>query len=79
MIDFKASFDKIAEIMAEKAADKDTPFAEITDAFKAMTAYYALLLKHKAKSGDDDSDDGFDFANGIGGEHESGVPGRRSS
>ena len=79
MIDFKDSFDKIAKIMADKATEKDTPFAEITDAFKAMTAYYALLLKHKGKTSDDDAD-GFDFANGIGEEHgESGVPGRRSS
>lgn len=79
MTDFKASFDRMAQIMAQKATLETTPFAEITEAFKVMTAYYALTLKHKTPLGDDDG--GFDFANGI--EHEetngSSVPGRRSS
>lgn len=77
MTDFTKSFDKIAKQIADKAAHKDTPFAEIIEAFKVMTAYYALLLKHKAKSPDDNSD-GFDFANGIEDDH-GGIPGRRSS
>ena len=80
MTDFRTSFDKMAEIMANKATQPDTPFAEITEAFKVMTAYYALTLKHKTAGSDDDGT-GFDFANGI--EHEdlngSGLSGRRSS
>ncbi len=79
MTDFRTSFDKMAAIMADKATQKDTPFAEITEAFKVMTAYYALTLKHK--TGPDESGDGFDFANGI--EHEDGngarLPSRRNS
>lgn len=77
MTDFSKSFDKIAKQIADKAAHKDTPFAEIIEAFKVMTAYYALLLKHKGKPSEDDSA-GFDFANGIEDEH-GGIPGRRSS
>ncbi len=63
MTDFRTSFDKMAEIMANKATQPDTPFAEITEAFKVMTAYYALTLKHKTGSPDDG--EGFDFASGI--------------
>ena len=63
MTDFRKSFDKMAKIMAEKATKDTTPFAEITEAFKVMTAYYALTLKHKDASTADDG--GFDFANGI--------------
>lgn len=79
MTDFRQSFDKIAKIIADKASQKDTPFAEITEAFKVMTAYYALTLKHKASP--DDADGGFDFANGIEREESNGsrVSGRRSS
>ena len=77
MTDFRTSFDKMAEIMANKATQPDTPFAEITEAFKVMTAYYALTLKHKTDVPDDE--DGFDFANGIEGSNGAGVSGRRSS
>ncbi len=77
--DFRTSFDKMAEIMANKATQPDTPFAEITEAFKVMTSYYALTLKHKTSAPDDG--DGFDFANGIKYEEGNGarVSGRRSS
>lgn len=71
MSDFDESFAAIAKIMKDKASDKDTPFAEITDAFKALTAYYALVLKHR-KGGTKD-DDGFDFASGLGTEDEHGT------
>ena len=81
MTDFKKNFDKVAKNIADKAANKDTPFAEVIDAFKAMTAYYALQLKHKDAPDEDTS--GFDFANGIGAEqeHDDGraVSRRRSS
>ncbi len=77
MTDFLVSFAKMAEIMVNKATQPDTPFAEITEAFKVMTAYYALTLKHKDIATDDDG--GFDFANGIEDGNGSRVPGRRSS
>lgn len=77
MTDFRESFDKMAAIIADKATQKDTPFAEITEAFKVMTAYYALTLKHKDAPPDDGG--GFDFANGIGETDGSRLPGRRSS
>ena len=75
--DFRTSFDKMAEIMANKATQPDTPFAEITEAFKVMTAYYALTLKHREALPDDA--DGFDFTKDIEETNGSRVPGRRSS
>lgn len=83
MTDFKKSFDKIAENIATKAALETTPFAEVIDAFKAMTTLYALQLKHKDAPDDDDTG-GFDFSNGIHAEDNNGrtksrVRDRRSS
>lgn len=79
MTDFETHFAKVAKLIADKASHEDTPFAEVIDAFKAMTAYYALVLK---KKGGDNGEphDGFDFANGIEDTKDGrGVSGRRSS
>lgn len=71
MTDFKKSFDRIAENIATKAALETTSFAEVIDAFKAMTALYALQLKHK--DAPDDADEGeFSFSNGIHAEDDNG-------
>lgn len=77
MTSFKKSFDEIAKIMLQKAQHPDASLTEVTDAFKAMTTYHALTLKHKIGE-DIPGDDGFDFANGLGDE-DGRVPGRRSS
>ena len=78
MTDFRISFDKMAEIMAQKATHPDTPFAEVTDAFKAMTTYLGLMLKYKEHSAGNGAGD-FDFDTGIGEEDGSRVPSRRGS
>ena len=57
--------DDWAKTLSDKAAQKDTPLQESTDAFKAVTAYYAAQQKRAGKSGDADEPDsgGFNFAN----------------
>ena len=57
--------DEWAEQLSDKAAQKDTPLQESTDAFKAVTAYYAAQQKRARKSGDEDEPEpgGFSFAN----------------
>lgn len=60
--DFDAELAKLAKSIVQKAVLDATPFDERVDAFKALTAYYALRLKHK--TGDDDEPDGgFSFDN----------------
>ena len=76
------SLDNLAKHVSERAAHKDTPFSETLDAFKALTAYYALLLKNKGDSEDAPGvPDAFDFATGIATEAENGgrISRRRSS
>ncbi len=51
---------KVAKHIADKAVNKDTPFAESLDAFKSLTAYYGLLLKNKGASEDDPDAPNFD-------------------
>jgi hypothetical protein len=57
---FKTSIEELAESISKKARDDKTPFAEAVDALKALTALYAIFLKHKGKSEDDS--DGFTMA-----------------
>lgn len=62
----KTDLDKLAASITTAATDKDTPFAERLDAFKALTAYYALLEKHKAKNEDDSDGPSFlDFQSAV--------------
>ena len=44
---FPKALDELAPHVAQKAAHSDTPLQESTDALKALTPYYALLLKQK--------------------------------
>lgn len=60
--DFDAELAKLAKSIVQKAVLDTTPFDESVDAFKALTAYYALRLKHKTAD-DEDSDGGFSFDN----------------
>ena len=69
-----------AGILRKKAEEKNTPLQESIDAFKAVTAYYAVELKQRKKSGDDEEPDdgGFTFGEaGNGGS--SKIPSRRNS
>jgi hypothetical protein len=62
----KADLDKLAGSIANKATDKDTPFAERLDAFKALSAYYGLLLKTRSKSDEDSDEPNFaDFTSAL--------------
>ena len=66
------TMDKWAQDLCKKASEKDTPLPESTDAFKAVTAYYAARQKLAKKTGDDDDDssefrfDQIEVANGGG-------------
>jgi len=56
------TMDKWAQDLCKKASEKDTPLPESTDAFKAVTAYYAARQKLAKKHGEEDDDpDGFRF------------------
>lgn len=71
----KATLDKWASELATKAAQKDTLLQESTDAFKAVTAYYAAQQKIAKKNPDDeDEPGGFSFADEV----VNGSPGQRA-
>ena len=60
----KKTMDTLAEAIAAKASEKDTPLQERIDAFKALTAYYAAQQKRAKKSAEDEPDEGgFSFSN----------------
>lgn len=59
-LDFDEELAKLAKSIVQKAGLDATPLDERVDAFKALTAYYALRLKHK--DGDDEETAGFSFA-----------------
>ena len=60
----KKILDEWAKKLSTKAAEKDTPLQESTDAFKAVTAYYTALGKNAKKHPLDEDDEGaFSFAN----------------
>lgn len=64
-MNLKQSLDEFAKKLITKASEKNTPLAESTDAFKAVTAYYAAQQKGRKKSDDDEPPDtGFSFADG---------------
>lgn len=61
-IDFDKELAKLAKTIVQKATLDATPFDESVDAFKALTTYYALRLKHK--TGEEDADESaFSFGN----------------
>ncbi len=71
----RQSLDKLAKSISETAQQDATDFKDRLDAFKFLTAYYALLMKHAGKGGGDDDDDGFDFTKSLNGEANGAVPG----
>ena len=72
----KKILDDWADTLSTKAAGKGTTIQESTDAFKAVTSYYAATQKRAKKSGDDDEppDGGFTFNDEV----VNGSPGQRA-
>lgn len=63
---FPKALNDLATHVAVKAADADTPLQESTDALKALTPYYALLLKQKMGNTQDDPELSFtDFKKNL--------------
>lgn len=58
--DFEKELLTLVRHVVKKATQDATPFTESVDAFKQLTAYYALRLKHRTGE-DDDTDSGFSF------------------
>ena len=76
----KQTLDSWANKLATKAAQENTPLQESTDAFKAVTAYYAATQKRARKAGEDEDppdSSGFSFAQS--GEVVNGEPGQRKA
>lgn len=62
----KSTLDKWADELSTKATLKTTTIQESTDAFKAVTAYYAAQQKtRKNQPEDDDDSGGFSFADEV--------------
>lgn len=82
-MNLKKIMDTWAESLSNKALEDATSLQESTDAFKAVTAYYAAQQKGRKKSTEDDPDDsgGFSFADegAAHGGNGQKVPARRSS
>ena len=71
----KSTLDKWASELSTKAAQKDTSLQESTDAFKAVTAYYAAQQKLRKNQPEDEADsEGFSFADEV----VNGSPGQRA-
>ncbi len=63
MTDLKTICLDVAQTIADRAKEKDIPFAEATDALKALTALYVATRKHP--DDDEEGDAGFDFSKGV--------------
>ena len=61
-MNLKDILDKFAKRLSDKASEKDTPLQESTDAFKALTAYYAAQQKNRKKSSESEEDDTGEFS-----------------
>lgn len=82
MTDLRKDLDKLATHIAKEATKADS-LQESTDALKALTAYYAVLVKGKGKGDDADDTTNFGaFSSSINGAEENPngrqqAPGRR--
>jgi len=54
MTDFTDEMDKLAAQLAKDANMAEKNFGDRLDAFKVLMPYYALLLKNRGKSDEDD-------------------------
>lgn len=77
-MNLKPELDKLAQMLVDKANQKDAPLADLLDTFKELRAYHAMNLKH-APPPDEEGEGGFSFDNGIGAGDGAGVHRRRSS
>ena len=79
----KSILDKWAEELSRQAKTKAATLQESTDAFKAVTAYYAAQQKSRKKSSDEDDEpsEGFSFANDevVNGSGDQAIRTRRNS
>lgn len=79
----KSTLDKWAEQLAQQAKLKTSTLQESTDAFKAVTAYYAAQQKGRKKGSDEDDEpsEGFSFANDevVNGSGDQAIRTRRNS
>jgi len=66
MSDILTSMAEVADAVAQKAKQADTPFAEQIDALKALTAAYTAIRKHPSDDTDPDEGAGFNFERGLG-------------
>ena len=57
MTDLKITLDAFGEEIAKAARTEATPLDQKLDAFKALTAYYALLLKRRKDGEEADEDE----------------------
>ena len=55
MTTFDTQMDSLAKQIAGKAMKEDTPLEQQLDAFKQLTLYYGLLMKHRVGEANDDS------------------------
>ena len=51
---FERQMARFAKALQQKAAEKDTPLPDATNAFKALTAYYAILRRYPGKPVEED-------------------------
>lgn len=58
--DFLKEMILFAQDLREKARQPNTPLEESINAFKALTAFYAILWKHKPSSSDEEDTTTFD-------------------
>jgi len=62
MTDIHEDMQKLATLVAKKALEDATDFELRLDAFKQLTAFYALMLKHETADEDDDGATFVDFS-----------------
>ena len=71
----KKTLDELAKTLGDKVRQTDTSLQESIDAFKALTAYYAVERKQLKKQDEDDPDSGgFSFAGKDEVAHDSRTP-----
>jgi hypothetical protein len=56
-VNLKQELDAMAAVLIKKAKENNTPLTDVIDAFKSVTAYYALDLKRKAREPAEDEDE----------------------
>lgn len=56
----EADIEALAAHVAKRAMEKDTPLEAVTDMFKTLVQFYAIRVKRKLDTDDDDSDSTMD-------------------